>query len=266
MPKPTALPVGPVRLLPVLLPVLLAAGLWLRAPGPAGAQDAPELTRLVDCPTAGLVAKGRFGMDLRLFPQGGVLGQLQAGVLKRMAIGLSFGGEHIVGAGDIDWYPRLEPAVRYRLVEENSAWPAVTLGFETQGFGGYRGSRYEVKSKGVFVALSKNYESGLGQFGVHGGANLSREDRGGDGDVSGWVGVDKSVNPELSVVAEYDLGFNDNGTLEQGADKGYLNAGVYWSAVPSLSVGLVLKDLLENRRGADGISRELTVRYTEEFR
>jgi hypothetical protein len=212
-----------------------------------------------------LVDKGRFGLDLRLFPQGGVLVQLHAGALKRLAIGLSFGGEGIVGEGDVDWYPRLEPAIRYRVVEETSAWPAVVLGYETQGYGGYRTRRYQVKSKGLYVALSKNYQSGLGQFGVHGGANLSREDRDRDGDVSGWVGVDKSLNAELAAVAEYEMGFNDNSSQGLGSDKGYLNAGVYWSAVPSLSIGLVLKDLLDNRRtGADAI-RELTVRYTEEF-
>ena len=59
--------------------LLLCAGVW--------AQEA-EPVRLVDSPTAGLTSKGRFGIDLRLFANGGVIGEVNAGILKRIAIGL----------------------------------------------------------------------------------------------------------------------------------------------------------------------------------
>ena len=85
----------------------------------AAARGGRQLIRLVDCPTAGLVEKARFGVDLRLFPNGGVAGQLNAGVMRRLAIGISYGGMGIIGDDDIDWYPRVEAAVRYRVVEES---------------------------------------------------------------------------------------------------------------------------------------------------
>ena len=224
--------------------------------------EAPELIRLIDSPTAGLIDKGRFGVDLRLFPKGGVQAQLNAGVLKRLGIGVSFGGEQIIGDQDIDWYPRVEAAIRYRLVEESEAWPAFVLGYETQGYGAHRHKRYQIKSKGLFLALSKNYLSALGQFGVHGGLNLTREDGDGDEDLSGWVGVDKSINEDLSLVAEYDLGLNDDRST---AGRGYLNLGAQVRLAPPLTIGFYLKDVLDNgERGVDG-SRELTILYTEEF-
>jgi hypothetical protein len=230
-----------------------------------------ELARLVDSPTAGLVDKGRFAVDIRLFPEGGVVGQLQAGIMRRLTIGLSFGGEGVIGNDPVDWYPRVEAAARYRVLEESEALPALTLGYETQGYGPRAGDRYQVKSKGFFVAASKNYVSGLGQFGVHTGINWSRESDDDDG-ANGWIGIDKTINEELSVVAEYDFGLNDNDDDSLGSGRGFLNAGAYFSPVQGLSLGLLLKNVLENgdESGTVGgpdpdMSREVSVRYTEMF-
>ncbi|MDA0334791.1 MAG: hypothetical protein O2782_06485 [bacterium] len=230
-----------------------------------------ELVRLVDSPTAGLVDKGRFAVDMRLFPQGGLSGQLQAGIMRRLTIGLSFGGEGIIGNDPIDWYPRVEAAARYRILEESEALPALAVGYETQGFGPRVGERYQVKSKGFFLAASKNYVSGLGQFGVHAGINWSNETTDDDGP-NGWVGIDKTINEELSVVTEYDFGLNDNADDSLGSGRGFLNAGAYWSPAKGLSLGILLKNVLKNgdESGASGgpdpdMSRELAVRYTEMF-
>jgi hypothetical protein len=236
---------------------------------PAQSQTPVELVRLVDNPTAGLVDKGRFAADLRLFPEGGLQGQLTAGIMRRLSIGLSFGGEGIIGDGAVNWYPRVEVAARYRLIEENASLPAFTLGYETRGYGRYVGERYQVKSKGFFLALSKNYVSGFGQFGVHAGANRSREDED-DGGLTGWVGLDKTVNEELIVAGEYDFALDDNADDSLGSGRGYLNLGAFWSPTEGLHLGFLLKNVLENADG-DGIgpdpdmSRELVVRYTESF-
>ena len=244
---------------------LLGAATAARAQSPSS-----ELIRLVDSPTAGLVDKGRFAVDLRLFPDGGVGAQLHAGILRRLTIGLAFGGEGIIGNDEIDWYPQVEAAARYRVLEETQGLPALTLGYETQGYGPWIGNRYQVKSKGFFVAASKNYVSGFGQFGVHGGINWSREDTD-DGGPSGWIGLDKTVNEELSVVGEYDFALNDNDDDSLGSGRGYLNAGVHWSPVQGLSLGFLLKNLLQNGdadipAGPDpDVSREISVRYTETF-
>ena len=233
------------------------------------AQDPVELIRLIDNPTAGLVDKGRFAADFRLFPQGGLQGQLTAGIMRRLAIGLSFGGEGIIGDGNVDWYPRVEVAARYRVIEESEALPAFTLGYETQGHGRYVGERYQVKSKGFFLAISKNYVSGFGQFGVHAGANRSREDEDDDG-LNGWVGLDKSINEELIVAGEYDFALNDNGDDALGSGRGYLNLGAFWAPTDGLYLGFLLKNVLENGDGGGigpdpELSRELVVRYTERF-
>jgi hypothetical protein len=245
-------------------PVFLLAA-WVLVPTlPVRAEGRPEETRLIDCPTAGLVDRGQFALGLRLSGNGGVLAQVDAGVLSRLNIGVAYGGRRIIGDGAIDWYPRLEACARYRLVQESRALPALLVGYETQGYGEYQNKRYRAKSRGLYAVLSKNYLHPMGQIGFHAGANLSREDADGDDDPSGWVGVDATVNDELSVVGEYDLALNDNGPASLGSGKGYLNAGVSWAVVPQLRVSAYLKNLLGN--GEPDLSRELSVTYSEEFR
>ena len=167
------------------------------------------------------------------------MGRLQAGALKRLSIGLSFGGERLIGEGDIDWYPRVEVTARYRVLEENQLWPALVLGYETQGYGYFAVGRYQVKSKGFYLVFSKNYASGLGQFGIHAGANITRED-GDDGDWSAWFGLDKSLNDELALIAEYDLARNDDALQARGADEGFLNVGACWGVRDTVAPGVSL--------------------------
>ena len=65
-----------------------------------------------------------------------------------------------------------------------------------------------INPRAFFVAMSKNFTSSLGQFGVHAGVNKSRETVDGE-DVSGWFGVDKSLNEDLTLLGEYELARND---------------------------------------------------------
>ena len=225
----------------------------------ATAAERAELSRIVDSPTAGLVGKGYYAVGLRLFAGGGVLGQVQAGALNRLTIGLSFGGREVIGQGAIDWNPRVEVIASYRMIEESTTWPAVVVGYETQGYGMYEEARYENKSKGLFVAMSKNFTSSLGQFGAHAGVNKSSETADGK-NVSGWFGVDKSLNEDLTLLGEYELARND-----ESDSVGYLNAGVRWAVAPQLKVALLFKNLLQRGLGEPEPSRELTVLYTEEF-
>ena len=84
-----------------------------------------------------------------------------------------------------------------------------------------------------------------------------------DKNLDGFVGVDKSLNEELTVLLEYDLGTNDDGTLSVGRDRGYLNGAVHWTIANKLGIDILLKDLLNNRRDASSPSREIRITYTE---
>ena len=227
------------------------------------AADRAELTSLVDSPTAGLVNKGYYAVNVRLFADGGAVGRLHVGVFKRLSVGMSFGGEQFIGTGAVDWYPRVGLAARCRILEEGYTWPALVLGIDTQGIGPYRAQRYQVKSKGIYLALSKNYISMLGELGIHSGVNLSREDTD-DSGWSAWLGIDKSLR-FMALFAEYDLGRN-NGLQNQGLEEGYLNVGGAWTVAPELRVAYYLKNALESDHFGSQSIRELSVTYRREFR
>ena len=255
---------GPLSALTVL--VLAAVGIATACP--AAGETRAEQTRLIDCPTAGLVDRGQFALGMRLWGDGGLLARVDAGILTRLNIGVSYGGSRIIGNDAIDWYPRLEACARYRAVQESRALPALVVGYETQGYGQYAAKRYQIKARGLFLSVSKNYLHPLGQIGFHGGASLGREDADGDGDPTFWTGIDATINDELTVVGEYDLGLNDDALPSLGQGKGYLNAGISWAVAPDLVVSAYLKDLLGNTLPSvsSDISRELSVTYSEAFR
>ncbi len=246
---------------PVALWILFLAGL---VPATLAAHSRAEMTHLIDCPTAGVVQKGKYAFNLRLFNAGGVSGQLDAGALRRLTISVAYGGQRILGDQPIDWYPRLEAGVRYRLAEESIAWPALVLGYETWGHGPHDGKHYTIQSKGLFLSASKNYQTPLGQFGIHGGINRARSTDTEDGKVSGWLGADKSINQDLSFLAEIDLARNNAGRERSGWEHVVLNAGVHLALAPQLTLSVFLKDLLTHHH-AQHVERELSIRYTEEF-
>lgn len=222
-----------------------------------------ELTSLVDSPTAGLVRKGHYAVNVRLFVDGGAVGRLHVGVLKRLSVGVSFGGEQLIGTGPVDWYPQVGLAARCRIIEEGYTWPALVLGFDSQGLGPHSGQRYQVKPKEIYLALSKNYISILGELGIHAGVNMSREDTD-DGDWSAWLGIDKSLR-FMALFAEYDLGRN-NGLQNRGVIEGYLNVGGAWTVTPQLRAAYYLKNALESDHFGSQSIRELSVTYRRKFR
>jgi len=237
---------------------LLSLLLW---PGLSGGQDI-QPRKLVDCPTAGLLPKGSFDLEIRTFSGGGLLAQASVGLTDRLVMGLCFGGGNIIGAGKVDWNPRPEAQIKYRLFEESSLWPAVAIGFDSQGYGSYSDSseRYEIKSKGVYGVLSKNYTLWGRPLGLHLGSNYSFEKKDGDDDISFFLGLDKSLNEELSVVVEYDLALNDDhqdGVF--GTGRGYFNLGLRWNIERRFFFELDIKNLTDNIENLSAFNRELRI-------
>jgi len=243
-------------LLGILLPLMLIA------------QDAQivEPLDLIDMPTAGTLMRGSFRSQLRAYANGGLLGGLEVGLTDRFMFGISYGGTNLIGRGTVDWNPQVGATVRYRLLEEDYNLPALTLGYNSQGYGAYIDSteRFMNKSLGVFAAVSKNYEF-LGNFGIHGGINYSFEHGDGDKDLNFFVGMDKSLNPELSLTAEYDFAVNDNSGKALGNGNGYLNTALRWIFAGRLQIDFILKNILNNSEKISSISREIKITYVEIF-
>ncbi|NUM79393.1 hypothetical protein HUU42_01205 [bacterium] len=232
-----------------------------------------EQRMLVELPTAGVLSKGEYEVGMRLFANGGVLANIGVGMTNRFMFGISYGGENFVGSGSVDFNPLPGVEVRYRLIDESLAMPAITIGFNSQGYGRYikraadstdRINRYTQKSRGLFAVASKNY-SFMGNLGFHGGINwAATEKKDKDNQPTFFVGLDKSLNDELSVVGEYDFAINDNKDII-GHGRGYLNLGAKLSFSGKVMVEFMLKDVLNNSKELGKFSREIRLTFNDAF-
>jgi hypothetical protein len=231
-----------------------------------GTQDV-EMTVLIDQPTAGSLHKGDYALDVSLFPGGGTLVDMRVGLFDRFMIGVSYGGRNIIGRGEVEWNKLPGVLIKYRLFEE-SLFPALSLGFDSQGYGQWSDSldRYEIKAKGLFAVASKNFTLGwFGSIGFHGGVNYNSFEIADQRSLNGFVGVDKSINNQISLIGEYNLGLDDNNLKALGKNRGYLNAGVRWVFARQLALEFNFKDILENRKDVSSIAREARISYVETF-
>jgi hypothetical protein len=225
-----------------------------------------QLGYLIDVPSTKTLESGGFVVELRMYPNGGLLASSQVGLTNRFSMGVSYGGENIIGNGKVNLNPEPHVHLRYLVIAEQFLAPAILIGFNSQGYGGYdkKAERYTVKSRGLYAAVSKN-TSFLGGIGFHGGANWSLENKDGDKDPNFFIGCHKWISEELVALVEYDAAVNDNSDNAIGSGKGYLNAGIRWSVAQTFFVEFSWKNILENRENVSGSSREIKLIYLNRF-
>lgn len=208
-----------------------------------------EYRYLIDMPTAGVLKKGYVSFISDLMPKGAVVSRLEVGVFDGLSFGISYGGENVIGSGEVNWYKYPGVNIRYKIIEESQTLPSVALGFDSQGKGEFfnNADRFEIKSPGFFGAVSKNYEF-LGYLSLHGAVNYSLETKDGDNFVNLAVGLEKTIGRQVSFVAEYNFALNDNKNDLYGRGNGYMHVGVRWNIGKGLMFGLDLRDMLDNKR------------------
>ena len=248
-------------------PVSLLAALCVLTSMRVGAQQDLEPRQLVEAPTAGVLPGGSVGLDLRFYEGDGILGNLWVGLFGRGMVGVSFGGRDLLGNDEVTLNPRVEFSARVRVIEEGYKMPGIALGYTSQGHGTYDRElkRYTKKSKGAYLVASKNFKSLLGHAGLHIGANRSFEDDDGDGDFTGYVGLDIGLGKYLMLLAEYDLGLNDNADNSLGSGKGFVNAGLRFTGASTWAVEFDLKNIFRNGMREPHPDRELRVVYFVKF-
>ncbi len=221
----------------------------LFAQGTAGTSAKYEYRKLIDMQSAGILEKGFVAVTSHELPYGVVDMGIEVGVFENLSFGLSYGGENIIGDSKINWYSWPGINIKYRLINESESVPAIAFGFDSQGRGREDKdlNRFDYKSDGLFVAASKNFNF-LGYLSVHGEINYSVKNKDGDKSPNLKIGVEKTIGKNVSFLAEYDFALNDNGELSFGAGKGYLNFGLRASLGKGLTLGVDLRNMLENKK------------------
>jgi hypothetical protein len=254
----------------ILLIILVSLAMMpaAQAQSYAGAQAAVEPTMLIDKPTAGLLRRGTYEISSDFFQQGGVLGGISVGVFEQFMFGISYGGTNIIGKDKAAMNPLPGVNVKLRILSENFLLPALAIGFDSQGKEPYLKQdslkRYTIKSPGVYAVASKNYAI-LGNLSVHGGINKSMESDDGDKDLDLFVGAEKSLGPDISLMAEYDFATNDNSGNAIGKGNGYLNFGFRWTWGKGLTLGFNLKNVSKNQNNVNIGNRTVQIDYVGEF-
>lgn len=237
------------------------------------AQTYPPPTNLVSVPSAGTLVRGSYAMQMRVQKNGGLTSSLSVGITDRFQFGLSFGSANLIGDDSLEWYPRPEANLKYRLIDETTSMPGVSIGLDTQGQGQFNEAdtlmRYDVKAMGIFAAASKNWVTPLGNLGLHMGTNYNfAEVNDGDKDINYFFGFDMEFNPELSILLEYNAALNENDmtaktmSISRG---GYLNAAIRWTFVERLHIEMDFNNLLFDDQKVDYFKRELKITYIEYF-
>ena len=227
----------------------------------------PQPTDLVTCPTAGILPRGSFLVDANLYRDGGLLFGMSVGVSGSLMFGISYGGSQIIGNQEVIWNEQPGVEVKYRLINETMSFPALAIGFNSEGYGAYikELKRYEQKAKGFYLTASKNFNL-LGNLGFHGGVNFNPlEKKDGDKDPSVFIGIDKDINRDIAIFAEYDAGINDNDDDTISLGKGFLNAGLRFSMIKHFYFEFLFTDILINNSQIDYVNRELKINFIEFF-
>ncbi|HPR18129.1 MAG TPA: YjbH domain-containing protein [Candidatus Cloacimonadota bacterium] len=226
-----------------------------------------ELNTLIDSPTAGILQKGEAEVTAKLYKDNGLLLGTKVGLFPRFMIGVNYGAEEIVGNENPRWHERVEFNCKIRFLDETAQLPAMVIGYDSQGHGNYykEDKRYDIKSKGVFFAASKNYFF-LGNLGFHLGANYSLETKDKDDNINLFAGVDKSIGDMIVLLAEYETAWNDTrDTIEKMKNVGFLNASADIHFTDYLILKIEFYDLLKNRHDTEGCDRTLTLMYYMTF-
>jgi len=235
-----------------------------------------ELICLADTPTAGILQYGEVMINTKMYRNNGILLGASVGLFSRFMLGVSYGGENIVGNESPDWHERPEVNTKYRVLDESPLLPAVVVGFDSQGHGVYHPllKRYDIKSKGFYAAASRNYYF-LGNLGLHLGTNYSLENKDDQKSINFFLGVDKSLGDELTLMIDYDFALNDkdpeqedisfNESLLKRKGNGYLNLALYLRFTDFLAVKFIAYDILENNRQTTGADRAIIIDYNMRF-
>ncbi|MDP8203039.1 MAG: YjbH domain-containing protein [Candidatus Tenebribacter mawsonii] len=222
-----------------------------------------ELNTLIDSPTAGILQQGEAEISAKIYKNNGLLIGTRVGLFPRFMFGVNYGAEEIVGNEDPQWHDRVEFNAKIRLLDENNQLPAIAIGYDSQGHGNYNNSRYDIKSKGVYLTASKNFFL-LGNLGIHGGINYSLETEDNDDEPNLFFGFDKTIGDMVVLLAEYDTGWNDN-DADVMKGRGFFNASLDLHFTESLILKVSFYDLLLNNINTRGCDRSITLLYNMTF-
>ncbi len=216
--------------------------------------------QIIDSPTAGLLNKKVYIIDIRNYSPNELHADCQYSPLTRLQIGISYGASNLIGNDTVTTNrSKVGLKLKLRPLEEGIYNPAVAIGINTQGYGiivenNYDYKRFLYKSDGAYITISKSYMIWMFMLGIHGTVNYTFEKETLPPFLSGLnytVATDFGLLSNLYLLSEYDFLVDEKDYEDNYIDhSGLLNLGVRWNVINNFSVSFHLKDVL-------GVNKEL---------
>lgn len=238
------------------------------AQGAAGDKASIESQRIIDMPTAGMLAKGTYSVNTNCFTPGGIMVDFQAALFKNFHLGVAFSGTGIVGRSSMKFQNMPGFSIKFRVLDEERNIPAIAIGFNSQGRGAWIKSlkRFETMSPGFFLAVSKNFSWALGNIAAHGGLNYSVEPNSDNKNVNFYAGCEQSLGSRLAINFEYNFNLDEK-NYDILENCGMLNSSIRYSIADGVTLELELRDLLGHIKASSGkqIERRLNLEIVRAF-
>ena len=240
--------------------LLLAHNLYSQ--GSAGGGATFETRDIVDMPTAGVLPKNDYAVDLLHYENGGIAFSMSYGLWRNFNIGgsISLGG--LVGSQDVSMQSVPSIIIKYRFINETMNVPAFAVGVSTRGTGKYNNSsnRFEIASPGIFLSLSKSFLWDLGYLGLHAGVNYSFENVGDDFFVNTYVGLEQAIGRRFAINLEYNAGaFEWEARHSRG--HGFLHSSLRYSLGYGFTMQMQFRDLLDNFKNSKNITSYFAIEW-----
>lgn len=191
----------------------------------------------IDQPTPVSLAHGEYYAEARMWGAGGVLARVAVGLFDRLTLGMSYSADHLLGSGDPEMSrSRPELLARVAILREMGYVPDLALGFESQGYDRCAGERFNVKEKGIFLAVGKSLA--VSRTYCELGFNWWQG-------FNGFAVINQLLPGNCELLVEYDPGLNDK--ADDAWRGGWLNLGFGWTFQERVRVGFALRDIIGNR-------------------
>ena len=217
----------------------------------------------IDQPVPISLAHAEYYVSARLWGDGGIMMRFGIGLFDRVTLGMSYGGDYIIGNSTPRFFNRdpyrPEFQARLAILQEQGYVPNVMLGFESQGYDECIETEYQVREKGVYLCAGKTIDAIRTHCQL--GLNYWKSTGSGTG-FDGFAALNTLLPGNAELIAEYDPAFNDH---DEGLKhRGFLNFGIGWTFAEKIRMVVALRDVLGNL-DETRLNRTLELSINEHF-